>query len=1238
LDYWIGQWKALPQWVKDVTIDIGLMTAAVWLLNTAFIAAKYNMILTGATSLGAWITTHVLWFGKWAGLIAAFGWKGFVAGLKWTLGPVIALVTPLVAVAAALTTIILAIKKLHDLGPPDVSEVQRSAQSWRTGRYAPQNFSTAVAPAAMAAMGEQPIPPARWLPEEIVGQRIGVGKASGSMLVKSPSIGDLVSQWAKKQPSGLPIVNSAFKLKLASPADTDEFKKKVGEEQGKALDDLIKKYNYFRANGLLTEDVMKSMASAAAGLADSFGSVGLPVREDGIALQKFFDEQVAHKEAMKKATEDMEDATLTGADLEIAQATRVYNAEIRTLMDRKSISDEARQEEADAFFAGYDLKVRMANRAEDTLEARLKKAGTFTVAELEKQSAAALDQYAQMAKAGTYPPEAMTIAWDAAMVAVAKSTDKVGATVRAALQAQMDLATEYQGKMEDLTLTGQALEVAQIKRESAKTILGWTREYESPENAGNKIISKADNDKRIGMEQDYMQKRVAIAEFADNTMVENAAKAGYDMQNVLQKNADNQQKLYAHMFANIGTGFGKFTQDAVDKQQAVADAAAKAAKGTKSAWDILGTVGESLGQMFEGINTKIGQGFKTFGSMFSQMAAVVGKDAKAMGQKLALAFSSIASVVQSVGGASVGAQVASGALGGAATGIVAAMAITGTKFTSVAGAWGMAIGSLVGAITGWISAMSAARAEAKKNAEAIQDLYDSTVEAYGGMERIKTLAPLLASGLADALNAKKSLKDIQWLVDAFKKALDALQGDLEKYGFTWLDLNDTWKKLNFGDLAKTAVDSFNRMVGAGVPTDKVLKNMSSDLNQLIIDAVKSGQKIPASLQPILQKMIELGYVSETAAKALLGIAIPEMPSLEDLDAAAQRYGMTLDDLGSKVREMKLSAIFQQYGADWKLFMSASADPATILKGMGKGVQNAFLQAQKMGMALPEQMRPVIQAMIDAGQLVDSSGKIITDIGRVDFAKDLTAATVDLTAAILALTDQLSGAGPNANAGQAAGGAEPAGPRSTDKSTQGSTAGAGAPGGPVQGTGLGAWQDWLQTALHLTTGGLLGGTGRGRESQGELMNADLLKNVDFGVRFAEGGEVPPIMWTPRGTDTVPAMLTPGEHVVPADGLDPTDAALMALIRAVDITTKSLAPIAAGIRQTDVYNDPSNSTVLEAGIVREEEPIVAVPTTVSSVVTPSERNITLIIEADRRKVAEWLVPAFPGAVKRFGLDKS
>jgi hypothetical protein len=224
---------------------------------------------------------------------------------------------------------------------------------------------------------------------------------------------------------------------------------------------------------------------------------------------------------------------------------------------------------------------------------------------------------------------------------------------------------------------------------------------------------------------------------------------------------------------------------------------------------------------------------------------------------------------------------------------------------------------------------------------------------------------------------------------------------------------------------------------------------------------------------------------------------------ELLNSAMKEYGFTWEDLGEKARGAKLSQLFDDLFAKTDVLRTAGIDYHTILERQAGDYSKLVQSAIRTGTEIPAAMMPVLQDLADMGQLVDENGVAFTDLSKVQWAKTLTQGFDQVTAAIYELTDAL---------------------------TKGV-------GGALDDLG----HRVVRVPIKFDVDQPDGSSGDGGSSHaygGGLVVRDGVK------RFAYGGLVP------SGTDTVPAMLTPGEIVLNAAQQGTLAEALAAATRSRD----------------------------------------------------------------------------------------
>jgi hypothetical protein len=111
----------------------------------------------------------------------------------------------------------------------------------------------------------------------------------------------------------------------------------------------------------------------------------------------------------------------------------------------------------------------------------------------------------------------------------------------------------------------------------------------------------------------------------------------------------------------------------------------------------------------------------------------------------------------------------------------------------------------------------------------------------------------------------------------------------------------------------------------------------------------------------------------------------------DLDAAIQKYGFSIEQLGPAMQRQKLTEQAMTLMNDFRLLAGSGIDVGVVLDKMGGSINEFLSSARKTGTEIPTSMQPMLQKMIDTGTLLDENGKAITDLGEsgLTFSETMT---------------------------------------------------------------------------------------------------------------------------------------------------------------------------------------------------------------------------------------------------------
>jgi hypothetical protein len=344
--------------------------------------------------------------------------------------------------------------------------------------------------------------------------------------------------------------------------------------------------------------------------------------------------------------------------------------------------------------------------------------------------------------------------------------------------------------------------------------------------------------------------------------------------------------------------------------------------------DMFGGIGGDLAGM---LSTSI-QGFTQMNSRINEMNEAVASgdmtQAAADAEKFQMQVGLAANAAGMLGGVLSGSANPSLQKFGAALQGAAA----GAKLGSAFGPVGTAIGAVGGAIFGFIG-------KAKKMREEMKKLKKEFVESHGGMEKLSAEAKAAGVDLDKAFNAKtpekmkEEIEKVNEQLDAFNELLDVAGGSVE-------------------DLEALAAQ-------AGVSLDAIW------------DA-KNPEEYLSAVEQVKKELDDWNNAQD------------------ELQTAMDKYGITIDQLGGKFRQQKFDEMGMDLLKSFELLKAAGVDVGVITEKMSEDMSDYVNRSIAAGTTIPEAMRPMIQQMIDQGQLLDENGNAITSMedAGIQFAETM----------------------------------------------------------------------------------------------------------------------------------------------------------------------------------------------------------------------------------------------------------
>lgn len=93
----------------------------------------------------------------------------------------------------------------------------------------------------------------------------------------------------------------------------------------------------------------------------------------------------------------------------------------------------------------------------------------------------------------------------------------------------------------------------------------------------------------------------------------------------------------------------------------------------------------------------------------------------------------------------------------------------------------------------------------------------------------------------------------------------------------------------------------------------------------------------------------------------------------DLNAAIEKYGFSIDELGPRFRQQKLDEQATLLMNEFRLLVGATDNVNLVIEKMSGNINEFINRARSTGAEVPESMRPVIEKMIQQGRLLDENG-------------------------------------------------------------------------------------------------------------------------------------------------------------------------------------------------------------------------------------------------------------------------
>jgi len=209
---------------------------------------------------------------------------------------------------------------------------------------------------------------------------------------------------------------------------------------------------------------------------------------------------------------------------------------------------------------------------------------------------------------------------------------------------------------------------------------------------------------------------------------------------------------------------------------------------------------------------------------------------------------------------------------------------------------------------------AAAKAAADKVREMRRLAFKATESLADLAEQGRRTGQIMPEHLEPYLQA---LRNAKMLTEAQSEALlqaatdahidfDGMKKAAEKYGIALSDLGPAFDIQRLHRAAEVLANDWEILIHGGANVQAVIAGMGDEVQALVTDALKAGKKIPQNLQPIVEKMIEAGKLTDENGNKFTDLSQVQfaLPITEKFDALLTK----LDELIDRIAGPRHSAL------------------------------------------------------------------------------------------------------------------------------------------------------------------------------------------------------------------------------------------------------------------------------------------------------------------------------------------
>ena len=205
--------------------------------------------------------------------------------------------------------------------------------------------------------------------------------------------------------------------------------------------------------------------------------------------------------------------------------------------------------------------------------------------------------------------------------------------------------------------------------------------------------------------------------------------------------------------------------------------------------------------------------------------------------------------------------------------------------------------------------------------------------------------------------------------------------------------------------ARAAIEQINAVMAEA---KKAAEALQKGFGDAFGEALAAGVTLPESMQGTIQSLIDMGKITGDNVGLFAQLTGNNQSQFKAMEDAAKKYGVELSALGPAFAQNRMNEQATSIIDAFTTMTKGGADLGGVIGGMSDEINQFVAESMKAGTKVPENMRPVLEAMLEQGKLTDANGKKLDDLSGINFGPPVESAFDKIIGKLQELIDKLTG--------------------------------------------------------------------------------------------------------------------------------------------------------------------------------------------------------------------------------------